>query len=582
MTSQEPTSAKATYWRLLSYIKDYKLIFVIAFLGNLLYASMDVLFIKALEPLTDKGLLEGDTEFMKLVPIYIVGIVFVRGIAGFVSSYSMSWIGQHIVQKMRQQLVDSYTRLPVSFYDDNSSGQLISKITFNTQQVAAASTDALTKLFREGAFIIGSIALLFSTNWQLASIFFVSAPIIGFIVSFASKRFKKISRNIQTAMGGVTQTSQEIVDGYKVIKTFGGENYESDRFHRATNLNRRQTMKMNLTKAISTPLIQFIASFAIATVIFYAANLLAKQQLTPGEFIYMLSAMMALLKPLKVISNLNNVIQQGIAAADSVFEVIDSEQEKNTGKLELGTSPRRIRFEKINFTYKNSNHKVIDNVSFEVEQGKTIALVGRSGSGKSTITSLLLRFYEPVSGKILLDDKQLSEFELRSLREKIAFVSQHVTLFDDSVANNIAYAQQSIDQERLLEAARKAHALEFIDNMADGFDTRIGEDGSQLSGGQRQRLAIARAIYKDAPIIILDEATSALDTESERHIQAALDALTENRTTLVIAHRLSTIERADSIIVMDKGKIVEQGSHQALLGLNGTYSKLHSMQFSES
>ncbi len=570
-----------TYKRLLSYLKNYKAMFAIAIAGSLLYSLMEMFFIMSLKPLTDKGLVGGDIEFMKMVPYYIVGIVFLRGLGGFISTYSMAWIGQRVVQKMRQQLIDSYIYLPASFYDSESSGQLVSKVTFNTQQVAATATDAITKLLREGIFIIGMVSFLFYTNWFLALIFFVSAPVIGLIVRFASKRFKVISQRIQSAMGDVTQTSQEIIDGYKVIKTFSGENYESKRFHFAANSNRRQTMKMITTKAVSTPLIQFIASFSVATVIFFAAQLLEEKSLTPGEFITMLSGMIALLSPLKVISDLNSIIQQGLAAADSVFEIIDTPRENNKGQFKLSSTPETIQFNGISFSYPSSKDKVIDDISFSVNHGTTVALVGRSGSGKSTLTSLLLRFYELDSGDIQIDNKDIRQYELPSLRQNIAYVSQHVTLFDDSVKANIAYAQESIDQERLIEAATKAHALEFIEKLPEGFDSHIGENGGNLSGGQRQRLAIARAIYKNASIIILDEATSALDTESERHIQEALDALTQNRTTLVIAHRLSTIENADNIVVLEEGKIVEEGNHQSLLKHNGKYAQLHAIQFAD-
>jgi ATP-binding cassette, subfamily B, bacterial MsbA len=581
MSGIKPQSSTTTYKRLLGYLTNYKLILFVAIVSNLIYASMEMLFIAALEPLTDKGLVAGDIEFMKMVPLYIIGIVLIRGIAGFISTYSMSWIGQSIVQTMRQQLVDNYLQSPTAFFDENNSGQLVSKVTFNTQQVAAASTDALTKIFREGTFIIGIITMLFYTNWQLASIFFICAPVIGVIVGYASKRFKKISKNIQSAMGGITQNTQEIVEGYKVIRTFNGESFESKRFHDAANKNRIQTMKMNLTKSLSTPLILFIASFAIAAVIYFAAFQLESKQLTPGEFIYMLSAMMALLRPLKVISNLNNIIQQGIIAAESVFDIIDSKKEKDEGTKCLTHSPDKISFEKIEFSYSATAAKTINNISFEVNKGTTVAFVGRSGSGKTTLTNLLLRFYELESGCIKFDDNNILEYSLASLRENIAYVSQQVVLFDDTIAANIAYASKEVDQEKLVDAATKAHALEFVEKLPQGFETLIGENGSKLSGGQRQRLAIARAIYKDASIIILDEATSALDTESERHIQAALDALTENRTTLVIAHRLSTIEKADNIIVMDDGKIVEQGDHNCLIKLNGNYANLHSIQFSD-
>lgn len=574
-------SSLAIYKRLLSYLKDFKLMFVIAIAGSLLYSLMEMFFIMSLKPLTDKGLVGGDMAFMKMVPFYIVGIVFIRGLGGFVSNYSMAWIGQKVVQKMRQQLIDSYIHLPASFYDGNSSGQLVSKVIFNTQQVAATCTDAITKVLREGIFIVGMVSFLFYTNWFLALIFFVSAPIIGIIVSFASKRFKVISRNIQSAMGDVTQTSQEIIDGYKVIKTFNGEVFESQRFHSAADKNRHQTMKMITTKAVSTPLIQFIASFSVATVIFFAAQLLSQKTLTPGEFITMLSGMIALLRPLKVISDLNNVIQQGLAAADSVFEIMDEPKESDYGTLKVPDDPKDIEFGAVSFSYPGAKETVIDKISFSIPHGKTLALVGKSGSGKSTLTSLLLRFYAFDSGSIKVNGVDIQSYQLASLRQKIAYVSQQVTLFDDSVKANIAYAEETVDEKKLIEAASKAHALEFIEKLPSGFEENIGENGSQLSGGQRQRLAIARAIYKDAPIIILDEATSALDTESERHIQQALDALTENRTTLVIAHRLSTIENADNIIVLENGQMVEEGKHQSLLSQNGKYAQLHAIQFSD-
>lgn len=572
-------TSKGTYRRLLSYLKEYKLAFIIATIGNLIYALMDVAFLSALEPLTNKGLIDQDIEFMKMVPFYIVGIVFIRGVAAFISTYLMGWIGQHIVQKMRQQLIDNYIYLPSDFYDKNSSGQMLSKITFNTQQVAAASTDAVTKLFRDGGMIIFAISALFYTNWKLTLIFLISAPVIGIIVAVTSKRFKKISRNIQGAMGGVTQVGQEIIDGYKVIKTFNGEKYESKRFGVVAGKNRRQTIKMNLTKAISTPLIQFIASFAIAGVIFFAAILLSKNELNAGEFVFMLSAMIALLKPLKVISNLNSVIQQGITAADSVFEIIDAKKEIDQGKLIFDQELNEIEFSRVNFNYPGSPQNVIKNISFHIKKGETVALVGRSGSGKSTLTNLLLRFHSETAGEILINGTNIKDFSLSSLRKNIAYVSQQTILFDNSVEANIAYAEKDIDQERLIKAAENAHALNFIERLENGFKSTIGESGNQLSGGQRQRLAIGRAIYKDSPIIILDEATSALDTESERHIQAAFDALTKNRTTIVIAHRLSTIENADNIIVLDDGEVVEQGKHKELIKLNGAYAKLHSMQF---
>ena len=570
-----------SYRRLLTYLGPYKIAFAIATLGNLLYAAMDVAFLSALEPLTNKGLIGQDLEFMKLVPLYIIAIVFIRSLGAFISGYFMGWIGQNIVQNMRQQLIDSYVHLPCAFYDKNSSGQLLSKVTYNTQQVANACTDALTKLFREGGMIIFAISMLFYTNWKLTLIFLVSAPVIGLIVKFASKRFKRISKNIQNAMGNVTQTAQEIIDGYKVVKTCNSESYESERFEKVVSKNKKQMIKLNLTKSFSTPMIQLIASTAIALVIFYAAFLLAKNELNAGQFVFMLSTMMAILKPLKVISNINSVIQQGITAADSVFEIMDTNRELDDGDILLNDSLSEITFKNVSFSYPDSQNKVLDNVSFSLPKGKTVALVGHSGSGKSTLTSLLLRFYGDFDGQILFDSTPIQSFQLKDLRSQVAYVSQEVVLFDDTVRANIAYGVKEVDEDALMFAAKQAHALEFIDKMEEGFDTNIGENGNRLSGGQRQRIAIARAIYKNSPIIILDEATSALDTKSERHIQNALEALTKNRTTLVIAHRLSTIENADNIVVMEQGKIVEQGSHKSLLAKQSFYAKLHAMQFKE-
>lgn len=579
MSKTKSVSATQTYKRLISYVKQVRLAFAIAVVGNLVYAGMDVLFISLIEPLMDEGLVKGNIEMMKMAPLFILGILLVRGVAAFISTYCMAWVGQNIVQRLRIQLMDSYLTLPSHFFDQNSSGKLISKITFNTQQVASASSDAITKLVREGASIIYVIAYLFYTNWRLASLFFISAPVIALIVSVTSKRFKKVSENIQSAMGGVTQSSQEIVDGYKVVKTFNGEDYEKKRFYEIVNKNRQQNLKLFLTKAISVPLIQLIAAMAMAIVIYYSTFELESGELSAGEFAAMIFMMMFILKPLKVVSNLNSVLQQGIAAAEDIFSIIDAEKETDSGKQLLTDSPKSIHFKELVFRYEATQDPIINNVSFSVQQGQTVALVGRSGSGKSTITNLLLRFYTPESGSIHFDELNINQYGLSSLRENIAYVSQQVSLFNDSVSANIAYAEKEVDQARLIDAAEKAHALEFINQLTDGFDTKIGENGSKLSGGQRQRIAIARAIYKNAPIIILDEATSALDTESERHIQSALDALTQNRTTLVIAHRLSTIENADTIIVMDQGEIVEQGTHQELLKKQATYANLHAIQF---
>lgn len=581
MSDSDDVTQQTTFKRLFGYIKRVRVVFYVAILTNILYAALDIGFLTLIKPFTDKGLIPGDVEYMKMAPLFIILVIAFRGIAGVISTYCMGWVSQSVVQRMRQELFGSYLDLPTKFFDNNASGKLISKVTFNTQQVAHASSDTITKLVREGGSIFFAILFLFYENWRLASIYFISVPVIAILVHMTSKRFRKVSKKIQDAMGGVTQTTQEVVDGYKVVKTFNGEEYEKKRFHNIVNSNRQQNLKLILTKAISVPLIQLIASIAMAIVIFYAAFEIEKGQLSTGGFIAFFLVMVYIFKPLKVISNVNSLFQQGLAGAEDIFETIDSERERDCGTAALDANPKKIRFRNVDFAYETSEANVLEDINFELEQGQTVALVGRSGSGKSTITSLLLRFYDVKAGTIEFDGTDIEDFTLRSLRSNIGFVSQQVTLFNDSVAANIAYAEANVDQQKLLLAAKQAHALEFIEKLPQGFETPIGENGSRLSGGQRQRLAIARAIYKDAPMIILDEATSALDTESERYIQAALDALTKNRTTLVIAHRLSTIENADKIIVMQEGRIVESGNHQVLISNNSVYASLHAMQFSE-
>ena len=581
MSQKTPIDSWKTFKRLFGYLKYYKLAFFVAVLGNLAYAGMDFLFVRSLEDLTDEVLVGGNMDIMKMAPFFIIGLLFFRGIASFISAYCMSWVGQNIVQKIRIQMAEHYMQLPSQFFDQNSSGSLVSKITFNTQQVASATTDAITKLLREGGLIIYILYYLFSTSWKLASLFMLAAPFIGIIVAFTSKRFKNISLNIQNAMGGITQNTQEVVDGYKVIKTFSGENYELSRFSKAAKKNRQQNIKMVITKAFSVPLIQLIASFSFALVVYYAGIELANNTLSPGQFVTMLTMMMMMLKPLKIISNLNSVIQQGIAAAHSLFEVLDEQKELDVGKKEVESPQGDLEFSHVTFAYSKDTVNILNDISFSVNAGQTVALVGRSGSGKSTITNLLLRFYNPQNGKILLDGVNTEDLKLDNLRKHMSIVTQQVTLFNTSVLHNIAYATDKVDIERVKDAAKKAHAWEFIEKLPKGLDENIGENGQRLSGGQRQRLAIARALYKDAPIVILDEATSALDTESERHIQEALDSLTHNKTTLVIAHRLSTVEKADCILVLDDGQIIERGTHSELLANDSFYATLYKMQFKD-
>ena len=573
----------STARRLLSYVKPYRMGFVAAALGMLGYALVDVYFISNLPDFIDKGINDKNTEYLRYAPLFVVLIFLLRGLCNFVASYCLNWVGTHIVQNMRQQLFEHYMRLPVSFHDKHSTGELISKVTYNTEQIKQATSKALAVLVREGVFVTGLVVMMFYYSWQLSAIFLLIAPVIAVVVRFVSKRFRMLSRNIQTAMGDVTTSSEQMLNGHKVILSFGGQQIESKRFAGINNLTRRQDVKMEATRAISVSLIQVIASFALAFVVYMASYPDMLDSLSAGVFTTIVGSMMMLLRPLKQLTTVNSEFQRGLTAAASVFEILDHPVEQDTGTTELTGVNGDIRFEQVNFSYPGHEKQVLSDISFTVPAGKTVALVGRSGSGKTTISSLLPRFYELSSGDIFIDQHNIRSCTLASLRKQMALVSQHVTLFNDTIANNITYGcTEPISEQQLQSVAEKAHVLEFAAQLKDGLNTVIGENGVSLSGGQRQRIAIARALLREAPILILDEATSALDTESERKIQAALNELLKGRTSIVIAHRLSTIENADSIIVMEQGRIVEQGDHATLLAKDGAYAQLYKLQFGEA
>ena len=579
---QPTTVTSSTARRLLRYVKPYRLGFVAAALGMLGYALVDVYFISNLPDFIDKGINDKNTDYLRYAPFFVIAIFILRGLCNFVASYCLNWVGTHIVQNLRQQLFEHYMRLPVSFHDQHSTGELISKVTYNTEQIKQATSKALAVLVREGVFVTGLLVMMFYYSWQLSAIFLLIAPVIAVVVRFVSRRFRLLSKNIQTAMGDVTTSSEQMLNGHKVILSFGGQQIESKRFASINNLTRRQDVKMEATRAISVSTIQIIASFALAFVVYMASFPEMLNSLSAGVFTTIVGAMMMLLRPLKQLTTVNSEFQRGLAAARSVFEVLDQPVEQDTGSTVLNKVQGDICFEKVNFTYPGHDKQVLFDISFSVPAGKTVALVGRSGSGKTTISSLLPRFYELSSGDIFIDQHNIRDCTLASLRQQLALVSQHVSLFNDSIANNITYGcTEPVSEQRLLAVAEKAHVLEFASQLKDGLNTVIGENGVSLSGGQRQRIAIARALLREALILILDEATSALDTESERKIQAALNELLKGRTSIVIAHRLSTIENADSIIVMEQGRIVEQGDHHTLLAQNGAYAQLYKLQFGE-
>jgi len=582
-------SSDATAWqnfkRLVSYAKPYKLGFVAAIIGMLGYAAIDVYFLKQLQPLIDEGLAGKNANFMKWAPIFIVCAFVVRGIAHFVANYCLAWVGNNVVADLRQKLFEHIMAMPVAFHDKQSTGALISKITFDTEQVLNSVSKSILTIVQQSAFVLGLLGLMFYMSWQLSLIFLLITPVIAVIVSVVSKRFRKVSKNIQGAMGEVTTAAEQTFNGHKVVLTFGGQQREFERFGKINKHNRQQRMKMMATKSASVPIIQVIASFALAFVFYAITSDSLGESITPGTFTSVIAYMTMLLRPLKMLTNVNAEFQQGMAACVSIFSILDHEKEKDTGTKTLEKASGALSFNKVDFAYEQTDDSgkqgklALSDLTFDLTPGETLALVGRSGSGKSTASSLLLRFYDATAGEILIDDTNIEQFKLKDLRKQFSYVSQQVVLFNDTLANNIAYGKPEATADEIIAAAKSAHVMEFAEQMEHGLETNIGENGALLSGGQRQRVAIARALLCDSPFLILDEATSALDTESERHIQDALQTLQQNRTSIVIAHRLSTIENADKIIVMDQGKIVEQGNHQSLLAKQGAYAQLHSFQF---
>lgn len=574
-------SATHIYFRLLSYVKAWKGAFALSILGYVIYAASSTAFAELMKYLVD-SIENGGEEFRVLFPVLLITAFACRGFGSFLGIYFMEVVARGVVHKLRCQLFDKYLALPVSYFDSQSSGHLISRLTFNIDQVTNAASTAVTVLIREGIFVLGLLTYLFYNNWRLTLIFIALTPLIGIVVSYASKRFRKISRNIQKSMGDVTHVASEAISGYQVVRGFDGVEYERDRFYQASERNRRQFIKMAATRAMSTPVVQVIVAIAMGILVWLALSPDVMGGMTPGEFIAFIMAASLMAKPIRQLTEVNNVIQRGVAAAEDLFQQFDCQNEEDKGQQTLARAQGHVQFDQVCFTYPEAEKRTLKHISADISPGKVVALVGRSGSGKSTLVNLIPRFYQLESGAIRLDGHDLRDIRLTDLRRQIAMVTQQVTLFNDTVANNIAYGQPDATREQIEAAAKAAYAMSFIDELPDGLDTEVGDNGVLLSGGQRQRLAIARAILKDAPILILDEATSALDTESERYIQKALDGVMENRTTFVIAHRLSTIENADVIMVMDQGEIIESGSHEVLLARQGAYAQLHSMQFADS
>jgi len=569
-----------TYKRLLGYVKPFRGQFALAVLGMVGYALTDTAFAALMKPMLDGGFVEQDQSTVLFVPAMIMLIFVVRGFGDFVSTYYMAWIGWRVISRLRSDVFTKYLSLPTSFYDRASSGEMISKITFNSQMVAQAASSSLTILVRDTLTSIGLFALMFYLSWQLSLVFLVVGPAIGVIVTRVSHRFRQISRNIQGSMGDVSHVIQETLDGSRVIKIFGGQETQAELFEAANERNRKFNMTETVVKALNAPIVQFLVATALAIIVYIASSGALAKPISVGSFMSFITAMLLLFPPLRRLTSINNQMQKGIAAGESLFSVLDMESELDHGSTTLEPAISSIAYDNVSLRYEQDKPLVLNNINIQIHAGETVAFVGESGSGKTSLVNLLPRLYEFQQGVLRINDIPVQDYTLRSLRSNIGYVSQDVMLFNDTIANNIAYgSNEEISEATLMAACQAAHAHEFIQELPDQYDTMVGENGVLLSGGQRQRVAIARALLKNAPILILDEATSALDTESERKVQKGLETLMQGRTTLVIAHRLSTIESADRIVVMDQGNIVETGTHSELLKQQSHYSRLYQLQF---
>jgi len=575
-------STRQTFGRLWPTISPFRLGLLVAGVALIVNAAIDPFMLTLLKTLLDDVIGKNNHGILRWMPLVIIGLILIRGVSGYISSYCISWVSGKVVMTLRRRLFSHMMGMPVAFFDQQSTGTLLSRISYDCEQVASSSSGSLVTVVREGASIVGLFVMMFYYSWQLSLILLVLAPIVSLAIRIVSRRFRTISKNMQNTMGQVTSHAEQMLKGHKEVLMFGGQQVETSRFEQVSNKMRRQGMKMVSATSLSDPIIQLLASSALAFVLYAASFPSVMATLTAGSISAVFSAMLMLMRPLKSLTNVNAQFQRGMAACQTLFAILDTEQEKDEGTRVADRATGNIEFRDVTFTYPGSETPALQHINLTLPAGKTVALVGRSGSGKSTLASLLTRFYDIDSGEILLDGHDLRDYTLASLREQVALVSQHVHLFNDTVANNIAYARTDVfSREAIEKAAQMAHAMEFINKMDNGLDTVIGENGVLLSGGQRQRIAIARALLRDSPILILDEATSALDSESERAIQSALETLQQNRTTLIIAHRLSTIEKADEILLVEEGRIVERGSHQQLLQKNGAYARLYQMQFSQ-
>ena len=568
------------YFRLLRYVKPYWGVFALSILGMLITAATEVALPVAVKPFLDGTFVKKDPFLVTWVPVLMVLLYVIRGAGAYIGTYASTWVGNKVVMDLRDQMFRRMLALPLGYFHDNTTGNLISRFTFDAAQVTGAATNVVTVLVKDSVTILGLLTYLLYIDWKLTLISLIMVPPIAVVVRYFNVRLRNMSRKTQEAMGDITQVLQETIECNKVVKIFGGQAYEAKRFADTSNRLRGFTMKQTAAAAANVPIVQLLAAIAVAVVVYYATVQAQSDATTVGGFVSFLAAMLLLTPPLKRLTGVAEYLQRGLAAAESVFALLDEKPETDTGKIPLQRARGDIAFRQVNFRYARAEHSALRNVTLSISAGETIALVGSSGGGKTTIANMVPRFYHPDSGTITIDGHDIEALSLADLRRNIALVSQEVALFNDTVSANIAYGQAAGASRHAIErAAEAAHALEFIQAMPHGFDTLIGENGVRLSGGQRQRLAIARTVLKDAPILILDEATSALDSESEKHVQAALEQLMQGRTTIVIAHRLSTIENADRIVVLDNGEIAQIGTHAQLLAEGGIYAKLYRIQY---
>ena len=573
-------SSRELYVRLLRHVWPYRAALAAGIVAMVVGGLADAAVVKLTRPLVNQLFVERNRELAILLPLGIVAVFFVSGLASFTSGYCSQWVSQKVILDLRREMFAKVLRLPPAYFDNVPTAQLVTKFTFDVNNLTAASTSVLTVLVRDSVTVAALMAVLLWSNWKLTIIAFVVIPPIALAVRIFSRRLRQMSREGQRAVGGVAEVLDEAIANQRVVRIFGGQAYEGERFDHASQKIRRFAMKQATAAAATVPVTQLFVACAVAAIVYFAAGQAFAGTTDVGGFVEFIGATGLLLQPLKRLTGINEQLQKGLAACESVFSLVDEAPEEDRGTTALGRAQGAIRFHDVSLTYRDTSRPALDRVSLDIRPGETVALVGPSGSGKSSLIHLLPRFYHPDSGRITLDGHDLESLTLESLRRQISLVSQSVVLFNDTVAANIAYGRaEKTDEADIVRAAEAAHAMEFIRALPQGLHTEIGENGAKLSGGQRQRIAIARAILKDAPILLLDEATSALDTESERAVQAALEALMQGRTTIVIAHRLSTIEKADRIVVLAQGRIMEVGSHGDLVSAGGMYAGLHRLQF---